>query len=188
MRLKAPRVEPLPDGQLSAEIKDMLGPRFRGIPVPNIFRTLAKAPKAYKRFMVWGGYILSDANDLRPRQRELVILRVGYLLKSGYEWAQHVRIGTDCGLTNSEIEQIKLGPEATGWDPEDRSLLKAADQLINDAFVSEATWAELSWLTEKQKMDLVMTVAQYTQVSMMLNTFGVQLDDDLELDPDLCRW
>jgi len=33
-----------------------------------------------------------------------------------------------------------------------------------------------------------MTVAQYTQVSMMLNTFGVQLDDDLELDPDLCRW
>ena len=31
-----------------------------------------------------------------------------------------------------------------------------------------------------------MTVAQYTQVSMMLNTFGVQLDEDLKLDPDLC--
>ena len=30
-----------------------------------------------------------------------------------------------------------------------------------------------------------MTVAQYTQVSMMLNTFGVQLDEDLTLDPDL---
>ena len=27
-----------------------------------------------------------------------------------------------------------------------------------------------------------MTVAQYTQVSMMLNSFGVQLDDDLALD------
>ena len=26
-----------------------------------------------------------------------------------------------------------------------------------------------------------MTVAQYTQVSMMLNTFGVQLDEDLTL-------
>jgi hypothetical protein len=35
-------------------------------------------------------------------------------------------------------------------------------------------------------MDLVMTVAQYTQVSMMLNSFGVQLDDDLSSDPDLC--
>jgi len=31
-----------------------------------------------------------------------------------------------------------------------------------------------------------MTVAQYTQVSMMLNSFGVQLDDDLSLDSDLC--
>ena len=40
--------------------------------------------------------------------------------------------------------------------------------------------------SEKQRMDLVMTVAQYTQVSMMLNTFGVQLDEDLKLDPDLC--
>ena len=30
-----------------------------------------------------------------------------------------------------------------------------------------------------------MTVGQYTQVSMMLNSYGVQLDDDLELDPDL---
>jgi len=30
-----------------------------------------------------------------------------------------------------------------------------------------------------------MTVGQYSQVSMLLNSFGVQLDDDLTLDPDL---
>jgi hypothetical protein len=34
-------------------------------------------------------------------------------------------------------------------------------------------------------MDLVYTVGQYTQVSMLLNSFGVQLDDGLTLDPDL---
>ena len=38
------------------------------------------------------------------------------------------------------------------------------------------------WVTIQQRMDLVMTVAQYTQVSMMLNSFGVQLDEDLTLD------
>ena len=135
--------------------------------------------------MAWGGYILSDANSLSARDRELVILRTGFNWKSGYEWAQHVRIGLDCGLTESEIARIKSGPEAPEWQASDRALLQATDELTGDAFISDVTWAALADYSEKQRMDLVMTVAQYTQVSMMLNTFGVQLDEDLTLDPDL---
>jgi hypothetical protein len=59
MRMTTPRVAPLKEQELTPEMLDLLGPRFRGIPLLNIFRTLARAPKAYKRFMVWGGYILS---------------------------------------------------------------------------------------------------------------------------------
>jgi hypothetical protein len=36
-------------------------------------------------------------------------------------------------------------------------------------------------------MDVVFTAGQYTQVSMLLNTFGVQLDEGLKGDPDLKR-
>jgi alkylhydroperoxidase family enzyme len=136
--------------------------------------------------MAWGGYILSDANSLSPRDRELVILRTGFNWKSGYEWAQHVRIGLDCGLTEAEITRIKKGPGALEWSDNDRALLIATDELTADAFISDATWEALGDYSEKQRMDLVMTVAQYTQVSMMLNSFGVQLDDDLSPDPDLC--
>ncbi|MEL0007635.1 MAG: carboxymuconolactone decarboxylase family protein [Luminiphilus sp.] len=185
MRLKQARVAPLPVEDIAPDLLALLGPRFKAIPVLNIFRTLAKAPKAFKRFMAWGGYILSDANDLSPRDRELVILRTGFNWKSGYEWAQHVRIGLDCGLTESEIERIKSGPDAPDWHDSDRALLRATDELTSDAFISDATWAALGEYSEKQRMDLVMTVAQYTQVAMMLNTFGVQLDEDLTLDPDL---
>jgi 4-carboxymuconolactone decarboxylase len=47
-------------------------------------------------------------------------------------------------------------------------------------------WAELAQhFEERQRMDLVFTVGQYTQVSMLLNTFGVQLDEGQVLDPDL---
>ena len=38
---------------------------------------------------------------------------------------------------------------------------------------------------ERQRMDMVFTVGQYTQVSMLLNSFGVQLDQGQVLDPDL---
>ena len=186
MRLTSERIAPLAEDDMAPELLALLGPRFEAIPVLNIFRTLALVPKAFKRFMAWGGYILSDANSLSPRDRELVILRVGFNWKSGYEWAQHVRIGLECGLTEVEIERIKTGAEAFGWTDGERALLMATDELTADAFISDITWAALSDYSQKQRMDLVMTVAQYTQVSMMLNSFGVQLDDDLMLDPDLC--
>lgn len=184
MRLNKPRIAPLQDHEIGEEQRALLGERFKG-QIYNIFRTLSRAPKAYKRFMLYGGYILSDANDLPPRERELVILRAGFNWKSGYEWAQHVRIGLECNLSEDEIERIKAGPDAPGWSAGDAALLKATDELTSDAFITDATWARLGFLTDKQKMDLVMTVGQYTQVSMMLNSFGVQLDDDLTLDPEL---
>ena len=64
-------------------------------------------------------------------------------------------------------------------------MLQATDELTGDGHIADATWQALAALSEKQRMDLVMTVGQYSQVSMMLNSFGVQLDDDLTLDPDL---
>jgi 4-carboxymuconolactone decarboxylase len=181
MRLDKPRIAPLAESELGSEQRAMLGERFKTGKILNIFRTLLKAPKAYKAFMWWGGYILSDHNDLPPREREIVILRTGFNWKSGYEWAQHVRIGKDCGLTDEEIERIKAGPDAPGWTPIERAMLQATDELTGGGHVADA----LAELTEKQRMDLVMTVGQYSQVSMLLNSFGVQLDDDLELDPDL---
>jgi alkylhydroperoxidase family enzyme len=66
------------------------------------------------------------------------------------------------------------------------ALLRAIDELRTDKFITDDTWAALSaHFTEKQRMDLVYTVGQYTQVSMILNTFGVPLDAGQVLDPDL---
>jgi 4-carboxymuconolactone decarboxylase len=184
MRLKSPRIAPLADDQLSPEQAEALE-AFRPGPVLNIFRTLAHAPKALTRFNTWGGYILSRRNDLPAREREIVILRTGFLCKSGYEWTQHHRIGLREGLTEDEIARIKQGADA-GWSAADAALIRAADELHADQFITDATWAGLkAHFSEKQCMDVVFTAAQYTQVSMFLNTFGVQLDQGQTLDPDL---
>jgi alkylhydroperoxidase family enzyme len=184
MRLTKPRFAPLSDAELTPEQVEALEPMRPG-PVLNIFRTLAHAPKALTRFNAWGGYVLSRRNDLPPREREIVILRIGFLCKSGYEWTQHHRIGLREGLTADEIERIKKGAGA-GWGPADAALIKLADELHADQFVTDPTWAQLSaHFNDKQCMDAVFTAGQYTQVSMFLNTFGVQLDEGQTLDPDL---
>ncbi|HEY0104876.1 MAG TPA: carboxymuconolactone decarboxylase family protein [Rhizomicrobium sp.] len=183
MRLSKARITPLADTELSDEQKDVLKPF--GPRILNIFRTLARAPKALDRFNQWGGYILSRRNDLPPREREIVILRTGFLCKSGYEWTQHVAIGKREGLRDDEIARIKQGAGA-GWSAADAALIRAADELHADQFVGDATWNALAaHFTQKQCMDVVFTAAQYTQVSMFLNSFGVQLEDGLALDSDL---
>jgi Uncharacterized conserved protein len=184
MRLTKARIAPIADAELSPEQAEALE-AFRPGPVLNIFRTLVHAPKALARFNQWGGYVLSRRNDLPPREREIVILRTGFLCKSGYEWTQHVRIGLREGLTEDEIGRLKAGADA-GWSAPDAALIRASDELHADQFITEPTWAELRrHFSEKQAMDVVFTAGQYTQVSMMLNSFGVQLDEGQALDPDL---
>jgi alkylhydroperoxidase family enzyme len=184
MRLTKARIAPVTDADLTPEQSEALE-AFRPGPVLNIFRTLVHAPKALARFNQWGGYVLSRRNDLPPREREIVILRTGYLCKSGYEWTQHVRIGLREGLNEDEIARLKAGAEA-GWSAPDAALIRASDELHADQFITQPTWTELrKHFSEKQAMDVVFTAGQYTQVSMMLNTFGVQLDEGQTLDPDL---
>lgn len=186
MRLTTPRIHPVPDEKLTPDQTEILAPMIKTGRVLNIFRTMVGAPKAAKAFLAWGGYVLSRRNDLPEREREIVIMRIGFLCKSGYEWTQHKRISLNAGLTETEIERIKSGPGAPGWTAAEAALLKASDELHYDQFITDATWSALkAHFTEKQCMDVVFTVGQYTQVSMILNTFGVQLDIGQTLDPDL---
>jgi 4-carboxymuconolactone decarboxylase len=174
MRLDVPRVPALRDDQLDAETRERFGGR-----VLNIFRTLAHHPKLLKRWLVFGNHVLSKSS-LSPRDRELVILRVGWLCQSGYEWGQHVVIGKQAGISDDEIARIADGPDAPNWTPLEALLLRAADELHVDSFIGDNTWNSLSeHFDTEQLIDLVFTVGQYHLVSMALNTFGVQLDAGL---------
>ena len=174
MRLDTPRVLPLTDENIDPELQVQMDGR-----ILNIFRTLAHHPKLMKRWLVFGNHILAKSS-LSPRDRELVILRVGWLCESGYEWAQHVVIGKAAGLSDEEIHQITRGGDADGWSPAEAALLHGTDELHNDSFIGDTTWSSLSQhYSTQQLMDFVFTVGQYHTVSMALNTFGVQLDAGL---------
>jgi alkylhydroperoxidase family enzyme len=188
MRLNEPRILPVADQAASEAQKAVLAPFVARGTDYNIFRTMAQQPGSLDRFLKWATYILSERNSLAPRTRELAILRTGFNCASGYEWAQHVVIGKGTGLTDDEVARIKLGPDAPGWSAADVAILGACDALTGDFFIPDPVWAALgAHFTTEQCMDLVYTVAQYTQVSMLLNSFGVQLDTGLRLDPDLDR-
>ncbi len=179
MRLPEPRIATHADDQWSADAAAVLAPIVAAGPPLNIFRTLAHHPGLLKRWMVFANHVLGKSS-LPPRERELVILRIGHLCRAGYEWGQHVEIARDVGMTDDEIRRIRMGPDDGDWSGLDRALLQATDELHADSFVSDATWAELAGhLSTEQLMDVVFTVGQYHLVSMALNSFDVQPESGL---------
>jgi alkylhydroperoxidase family enzyme len=83
-------------------------------------------------------------------------------------------------MSDEEIRSTQTGPQTEGLSEKDKVLLQAADELHSDTHVSNETWKELTnYFDTKQLMDIVFTVGQYNLVSMVLNSFGVQLDEGL---------
>ena len=183
MRLRQPRIQPVTEAEWTDDSRPVLAANSARGPVLNVFATIARHPKLLKRWVVFANHVL-NGSTLPPRERELVILRTGFLCRSGYEWAQHASIGRAAGLTDAEIERLTLGSTDDGWGSGDQALLRATEQLVADHFIDDTTWAELSatW-SEQQMMDLVFAVGQYTLVSMALNSFGVQLEDTTQRFP-----
>lgn len=186
MRTSSARIEPIELDQASEEVREMLeSVRWNGV-VPNLHRTMANYPSALEAFKAWGKHVLRGGNSLSERQREIMVLRVGWLCRAGYEWVAHVEIGKSVGLTDAEIEQLKVGSSHPDWQPQDRDLVRAVEEIHNDRFVSDETWHALAThLNREQCMDVVFTIAQYELVCTILNSFGVQFDGDRALPQDV---
>ena len=163
--------------------KGLTGPS--GEPL-NIFGTLAHHPDLLRRWLVFASHVLAKST-LPARERELLILRTGWNCRSRYEFAQHVVIGREVGLTDDEIEATTVGPDAPRWSDHDRLVLVAADELHGSSTLTDATWSALTAaFTTEQVLDLVATVGNYHLVAMFLNATRVQLDagiPDVDVPP-----
>jgi alkylhydroperoxidase family enzyme len=173
-RPSSPRIGPLGDDGLGERERDVLAEV--GIPdgtATNIFATLVRHPRLFRRWLPFGGVLLSGS--IPARERELMILRTAVRCAAEYEWGQHVRIAAAAGVTEAEIARVLEGPEAPGWDPFDAALLRAVDELHDDSCISDRTWAALAArYDEQQLVELPMLVGQYHLVAFTLNSLGVQ--------------
>ena len=184
-RLKEPRLAPLTESQWNEEQTKLLSPLKREDGrVLNVFATIGRHPKLFDRFSKFAWYVLLE-QTLPDRDREILILRIGWLCQAKYEFGQHTLSGKRVGLTDEEILRITKGPDEPGWSTFDAALVRAADELYYDAIISDATWKMLSErYNEKQLMDVIFTVGQYNLVSWALNTLGVQLDKGVPSFPE----
>ncbi len=187
MRTSTPRLPPLTDDQLDADQEALIAP-LRGTGRDyNINRLFARHPAAQIAFRFWATHVFySENNTVRPREREILVLRTAWRVRSAYEWARHMEIARAANVRDDEIEALKRPVSEGNWSAPDAALIKTADALVADHFIPDDVWAELSThFSDKQCMDAIFTVGLYSSLAMLLNSAGLALDDDVTLDPDL---
>ena len=149
--------------------------------VPDYMRTMMKHRGLFRCQMEMGTVLFNGR--IPQRERELAILRIGWLCRAPYEWGQHVDIAKRVGLSDEEIERTTQGSDAPGWSDHERAILRGVEELIADQAMSDATWDVLaqSW-DEEQLIEYPMMVGQYVATAYVQNSLRVRLT---EVNPGL---
>lgn len=184
-----PRIAAVPNAEVAPEsraIVDAIRASAGAGPaeiIPEYMRVVIKHPEIFRCQMDLGTVLFQG--EIPARERELAVLRVGWLTRSPYEWGQHVEISKRYGVTDAEIEQVILGSAACGWSKHDAAVLRGTEELLADYTLSDATWEVLakSW-SEAQLIEFPMMVGQYVATAFVQNTLRIPLVDS---NPGLSR-
>lgn len=180
-----PRIAAIPNDDIDAEAWDLVN-KIRASTgagqatiMPEYMRTVLKNRPIFERQMEMGTTIFLGA--IPKRERELAVLRCGWLCRAPYEWGEHVNIGKRIGLSAEEIERVTLGSSAPGWSEHDAAILRAVEEMIGDQAMSDKTWATLAktW-DEAQMIEFPMMVGQYVATAFVQNSIRIPLQDGNE--------
>jgi len=188
--LRECRIEPIPASEWTTEVVDALAAfpagldfilqaRKAGDPCPrgeHVLGALARHPALARAFLAFNAHI-AVGSSLTARTRELVILRISWLLHSEYEFTQHVILGRRAGLSDQELAWLQASPQPGCWGDLDECALLAVDELHASARVSGATWTRLSaHFDHRQLLDLLFIAGCYTTLALVLNSIELPLE------------
>lgn len=168
-----------------AEVKGEDRSWKEGRALPGMLKTVAHHPDLMDPFLDFSA-VIAQKGALTRRDSELLAMRAAWNCQSEFEWGHHLEYALEAGFSREEIARIPVGPSAEGWSASERALLEAADELHERQHVSDEVWAKLAAdYSDKQLVEILFVVGQYTMLSMFVNSSGVELEPGYEPLPTL---
>lgn len=174
--MRDPRIELLPAGDAHPAAEQA------GVPAMmadlNVFRVLLHHPRVARAVNDLLSSLLFDA-ELDTRLRELVIMRIGWLTRSDYEWTQHWRVARLLGVDEEDLLAVREGPGNPRFGAAESAVLTATDETVKDGRVSAATWDACAHALggDTQKMiELVAVIGTWRMISSILQSLEVPLE------------
>jgi alkylhydroperoxidase family enzyme len=145
----------------------------------NVYRALANAENTFTGWMLAGRAALTST-VLPARLRELVILRVGYLMDSPYEIAQHGALAHTVGIGDQEIAALsnRTAWESTSFDDIELAALRLTTELVATGEVTPQVFDEVHQrLGAEGTVEVLMLINRWSGLALMLNALDVDIDD-----------
>jgi alkylhydroperoxidase family enzyme len=159
----------------------MAGPRM----TRSAVRTLAVNPELAKPVLTLLSQLL-ERNQLDARLRELVIMRIGWVTGSAYEWTQHWRVATvTAGIPPEDVLAVRDWRASDRLTAADKAVLAATDETLAGKSISDATWAEIvkAIPDQAQQVEFVVAMGNWTMFSMLLRNLRIPVEDGVAVWP-----
>jgi alkylhydroperoxidase family enzyme len=145
----------------------------------SVFRVLLKNPGVARALNGTLAALLFSGNVLDARLRELVIMRIGWVTGSVYEWTQHWRVARQIDIPEGDLVAVRDWTRATQFSAADRAVLKATDETLASGRISDATWVECCrhLATDAERIELVVAIGHWTLFSQLLRSLDIPLED-----------
>jgi alkylhydroperoxidase family enzyme len=144
----------------------------------TVYRVLGNNPTVLKVVVAQIQTLLRN-NSLPHRLRELIIMRIGWVTGSVYEWTSHWRICMELGIPHEDVLAVRHWRESERLTATDRAVLQATDETLAGKTISDATWAEVTrHVTDPgQQVELVVAIANWMFASIFLRNLNIPLED-----------
>ena len=146
---------------------------------PNLYHCLANHPRLVA---AWSDFSKALRHDTRtPRAlRELVILRGAQLMRSEYEWAQHLKMARKAGISDAQIQGLSSWRKSDLFDAREKAALLLAEAVTQGKVTDEVYAEAMRYFDHHDYVELSITAAFYAMVGRMLDAMGVQLEPDFK--------
>jgi alkylhydroperoxidase family enzyme len=161
------------------ELEGAVGERVRGLGARqvNLYRTLAHAPALLDAWIDFA-WALRDRCTTPRALRELMILRTAVVMRSDYEWHQHVAMARDAGVAPDAITAVAAWQTSSLFAPAERAALMLTDAMLTGN-VTDAVHEELDrHFSDAEKLELVLTAGFYAMVPRVLDACRVPVEGD----------
>jgi len=148
------------------------------------FRVLANNPGvarvAYTQLIQ-----LLENNKFDTRLRELMIMRIGWVTGSGYEWTNHWRVATTAGIPPEDILAVRDWRNSPRLGPADKAVLAATDDCLAGRSISDEVWAEVTkYVTEPgQQVEFIIAMGNWLMFSLLFRNLRIPLPQDVMVWP-----
>lgn len=145
---------------------------------PNLYRALANHPAIVAAWTEFANTLRHGSRTPRAL-RELVILRGAQLVRSDYEWAQHLAMARKAGVREAQIAALEVWRTSAEFDAREKAALMLTEAVTAGAVSDEIHREVARHFDHHDYVELAVTAAFYAMVARVLDALGVELEPEL---------